>query len=92
MSVEQKIKITNRTGLHARPASQFVQKAEKFNSEIYIKLDDKEANAKSILGVLSLGAGQGSEIILRAEGLDEEEAIRELVNFIEDELPEKEKE
>ncbi|QTL97649.1 HPr family phosphocarrier protein [Iocasia frigidifontis] len=90
MSVEKKVKITNETGLHARPASKFVQKAGGFNSEIIAILNDREVNAKSILGILSLGASKGKEIILKAEGTDEEMAIKELVNYLEVELPKEE--
>lgn len=90
MPVEQKVKISNETGLHARPAAKFVEKSKKYNSEITVALNDKEANAKSILGILSLGAGQGKEITLKAEGADEAEAIKELVNYLEMELPKEE--
>lgn len=90
MSVEKKVKIINETGLHARPASKFVQKAGSFNSVITASLNDREVNAKSILGILSLGAGHGKEIILKAEGTDEEVALKELVNYLEVELPKEE--
>ena len=59
--VEKNFVVKNETGLHARPASLFVQKAAKFKSTIKIKKDGKEGNAKSIISVLSLGASNGSE-------------------------------
>lgn len=79
--ISETITITNETGLHARPASVFVNTAAKFKSELTIQKGEKQVNAKSILGVLSLGISKGSEIILSAQGPDEEEAIRSLVEL-----------
>jgi phosphocarrier protein len=87
MVFEKNVSITNSTGLHARPAAQFVQKASSFESEINIIFEGKEVNAKSIMGVMSLGAGKGSEITLKADGDDSKDAIEDLVNFIEVEMP-----
>ncbi len=86
MTAEKKVKINNETGLHARPASQLVNTAGKFESKIEIVLDDKEVNAKSIMGIMSLGIGKGDEITLRAEGDDAEAAVAAIVEFIEVEL------
>ena len=83
---EKKVIITNKTGLHARPAAQFVQKAGKFDSKIEIVFEEKEVNAKSIMGVMSLGVGKGNEITVRAEGGDADAAVEELVDFIEVEM------
>lgn len=80
--IQSKAKVTNKTGLHARPASLLVNKANEFESNITIEYDGREANGKSILGVMSLGAGQGSEIIIKAEGPDEEDAGKALSDFI----------
>lgn len=90
MASEKNVVITNETGLHARPASQFVQKAGKFKSEIKIVFEDKEVNAKSIMGVMSLGISQGKEITLKADGEDEIEAVNQLENFIKTEMAEEE--
>mgnify|MGYP006308328345 FL=1 len=90
MASEKNVTIVNETGLHARPASQFVQKAGKFKSDIQIVFEDKEVNAKSIMGVMSLGIGQGKEITLKAEWEDEVEAVNELENFIKTEMAEEE--
>ena len=90
MASEKNVIITNETGLHARPASQFVQKAGKFKSEIKIVFEDKEVNAKSIMGVMSLGISQGKEITLKADGEDEVEAVKQLENFIKTEMAEDE--
>ena len=74
--------VKNETGLHARPASQFVQKAAKFKSVIKLKKDGKEANAKSIISVLSLGASKGSEITISCAGDDEQEALSALIELL----------
>ena len=80
---ELNVTITNPVGLHARPASLFVQTAMKYESEVSVTYDGKTKNAKSILGVLSLGVGADSKIILKAEGPDEEDAIKALSELIE---------
>lgn len=79
-------KVINKTGLHARPASEFVGEAKKYSSKITIKRldeDDDEANAKSIVYLLSLGIGQGTEIQIAAQGDDEQQAVDSLVSLIE---------
>lgn len=83
---EKKVKVVNSIGLHARPASLFIQEAIKYTSEIEIIKDEKTYNGKSIMGVLSMSAGQGQEITIRAEGDDEQEAVEALVNLIENKL------
>lgn len=69
-------------GLHARPAAQFVKTAKQFRSEIRVAKGDREANAKSSLNVMTLGAKKGDEIVIRAEGEDAEEAVNALVALI----------
>lgn len=85
------VKIRNETGLHARPASKFVQKADKYNSKIEIIFENNEVNAKSIMGVMSLGINKGNEFTVKAEGNDSKEAIEELSYFIEYEMIEEDK-
>lgn len=72
---EVNLQITNKVGLHARPAALLVQEANKFSSDVTIILGDSFGDAKSILDVLMLGINRGSEIIIRAEGKDAEQAI-----------------
>lgn len=91
MAYEKEVLIKNKSGLHARPASLFVKKANSYEAEINIVLNGKEVSAKSILGVMSLGAKQGSRIVLKAEGEDAREAVEELALFIEKDLLEEEK-
>ncbi len=74
--------VQHKAGLHARPAALFVQTANKFKSNIRVQHGDREANAKSIMGVLTLGASQGAVVTIRAEGEDAQQALdglRELV-------------
>jgi phosphotransferase system HPr (HPr) family protein len=70
--------IKNKVGLHARPASLFVREAAKFKSAITVFCGEKQANAKSILNVLALGANQGALVTIRAEGEDAEAALQAL--------------
>lgn len=85
---QAKITITNETGLHARPANQFVQTASQFDSSISVAKGENKVDAKSILGILTLGAGKGAEIILKAEGTDEDKAIQVLSDLFESGLGE----
>lgn len=74
--------IQNQVGLHARPATFFIQKANNFKSSIWVSKDERKVNAKSLLGVLSLGIIKGTTITITAEGEDEAEAIENLVELI----------
>jgi phosphotransferase system HPr (HPr) family protein len=86
--VEKKVQITNRLGLHARPAAMVVQKANKFKSEITLQKEDLEVNAKSILSVMALAAEVGSIVTIKAQGEDEAEAVEELAKFFEEKFGE----
>ena len=74
--------IQNSEGLHARPATFFIQKANSFKSSIWVEKGDRRVNAKSLLGVLSLGIVQDMEITLLADGEDENEALEGLIELI----------
>ena len=80
----QEITVNNEVGLHARPATFFIQKANEFKSGIWVEKDDRRVNAKSLLGVLSLGIVKGTAITLIADGSDEKEAVSALVELVED--------
>jgi len=84
----EEITITNSVGLHARPASVFVQTSNKFNSDIQVEYDQKTANAKSILQVLSLGVKRGGTISLKIQGTDEDQAFSTLKELILDKFGE----
>ena len=74
--------VNNQVGLHARPATFFIQKANEFKSSIWVEKDERRVNAKSLLGVLSLGIVKGTAINLIADGADENEAVEALVALI----------
>lgn len=80
--VSKEIVVQNQVGLHARPATFFIQKANEFSCSIWIAKDERKVNAKSLLGVLSLGVTRGTNITLTADGADEEKAIDELANLV----------
>lgn len=82
----QEVTINNEVGLHARPATYFIRKANEFKSGIWVEKDERRVNAKSLLGVLSLGVVQGTVISLIADGVDEAEAIDGLVELLENGL------
>ncbi len=76
--IQETLIVRNRAGLHTRPAAMLVKLAAKFKSDIYLNRDGYDINAKSIIGVMTLAAEQGSELLLTAEGADEADAITEL--------------
>jgi len=76
--------VNNQVGLHARPATFFIQKANEFKCSIWVEKDERRVNAKSLLGVLSLGIVKGTDINLIADGVDEKEAVESLVTLISD--------
>ena len=80
--ISRDIVITNTSGLHARPATFFIQKANSYKAAIWIEKDDRKVNAKSLLGVLSLGIAKGMTVTLIADGQDEDTAIAGLVELI----------
>ena len=80
--VSRDVTIVNSVGLHARPATFFIQKANSYKASVWIEKDDRRVNAKSLLGVLSLGVTKGISITILAEGPDEEQAVNDLVAMI----------
>ena len=80
--ITRDIVITNTSGLHARPATFFIQKANSYRASVWVEKDDRKVNAKSLLGVLSLGIAKGMTVTLIADGPDEETAITGLVELI----------
>lgn len=83
MMLEKEVKILNSLGIHARPASMIVKLASKFDSHIELEKDNVRVNAKSIMGVLMLASEEGDKIKIIANGKDEEEAVKALVELIE---------
>ena len=80
--ISREVTIKNSIGLHARPATFFIQKAIGFKSSVWIEKDDRKVNAKSLLGVLSLGIVGGTNIKIIADGADEENAVDGLVALV----------
>ena len=76
--ISRSVQINNNVGLHARPATFFIQKANSYRSSIWVEKDDRRVNAKSLLGVLSLGIVKGMTITLIADGPDEADALEGL--------------
>ncbi len=79
---ERETKVGPEEGLHARPAAQFVKRAKQFSAEIVVRKGDEEANAKSSLKIMTLGARKGDTIVIRAEGDDAQEAVDALTELI----------
>lgn len=86
--ITKEVVIENQVGLHARPATFFIQKANEFKSSIWVEKDDRRVNAKSLLGVLSLGIVKDTAISIIADGADEAEAIATLAELIDSDFSE----
>lgn len=78
----KEVTVQSQVGLHARPATFFIQKANEFSSNVWIEKEERRVNAKSLLGVLSLGIAKGTAIVLSAEGSDEQEAVEALAELV----------
>ena len=81
--VSNEVTVQNSVGLHARPATFFIQKANEFRSSIWIEKEERRVNAKSLLGILSLGIIGGTQIKIIADGADEQAAVNALVELVE---------
>ncbi|MDD5424571.1 MAG: HPr family phosphocarrier protein [Candidatus Omnitrophica bacterium] len=86
MIAEKKITIRNKSGLHARPAAVFVQVANKYDSEVIVKKGKLEVNGKSIMGILMLAAGKNSQVTMKIDGDDAEQAMAELEQVLSGDL------
>lgn len=84
--VKKEMTITNDIGLHARPATFFIQRANTFKSSVWIEKDERRVNAKSLLGVLSLGIAKGMVVTIIADGVDENEAVDNLISLVQNGL------
>lgn len=79
----KEVEVQNQVGLHARPATFFIQKANEYKSSIWVEKEERRVNAKSLLGVLSLGVVGGTTIKIIADGPDEQVAVEDLVKLVE---------
>ncbi len=86
--IERKVTVTNRAGIHARPAAMIVQTASRFQSKVILGKDNEEINAKSIMGIITLGAGYDTELTMKVEGSDEQEAADALASLFENRFQE----
>lgn len=82
-SCEKKFTVRNKLGLHARPAATFVQLANKFQSDVFIRKGRQKVNGKSIMGLMTLAAGPGSQVIISVQGLDAEKAMESITKLFE---------
>ena len=80
--ITKKIKIQIQNGLEARPVAVLVQVASQYNSSIYVECEDKKVNAKSIMGMMTLGLGAGEKVVISADGEDEEAAIKSIEKYL----------
>lgn len=85
---EKEVTVQNQVGLHARPATFFIQKANEFKSNIWVEKDERKVSAKSLLGVLSLGITRGSNVKIVADGNDEVNAVNALTTLVGSEFTE----
>lgn len=86
--VEKEVTIKNRAGVHARPAAMIVQTASRFDSNVFIEKDSEKINAKSIMGIITLGAGYKTQLKILCEGSDEQEALDAMVHIFENRFEE----
>lgn len=85
---EKEVTVQNQVGLHARPATFFIQKANEFKSNIWVEKDERKVSAKSLLGVLSLGITRGTNVKIVADGNDEVNAVNALTTLVGSEFTE----
>jgi len=86
--IQQEIVIRNKLGLHARAAAKLVHLANRYSAAVRLRRDHQEVNAKSILGILLLAAGPGTTVVLSCDGADESEALKALIQLVEDRFDE----
>ena len=86
--VSKEVTIKNRAGIHARPAALLVQRANEFESQIYYEKDHNRINGKSIMGIITLGAGYNTRLTISAEGPDEAEAVEAIIQLFENRFEE----
>jgi len=84
----QEVTIKNRAGIHARPAALIVQTANEYKCEIFLEKDNNSINAKSIMGIITLGAGYNSIVVVKTDGSDEDDALQAIVKLFENRFEE----
>lgn len=86
--IQATLKINNKLGLHARASAKFTKLAASFQSEVFVSRNDRRVNAKSIMGVMMLAAGMGTEVVVDADGIDEQQAVDALSALVLDKFGE----
>ncbi len=81
-TLSREIEVTNKLGIHARPAAMFVKVANRFDSEVFVEKDGEKVNGKSIMGLMMLAAGPGSRLTVEAYGTDAKQALEEIESLI----------
>lgn len=81
-NISRELVVTNKMGIHARPAAMFVKVASKFDADVFVEKDGERVNGKSIMGLMMLAAGHGSVVTVIAEGSDAEEALKALQDLV----------
>ncbi|MCE9519971.1 MAG: HPr family phosphocarrier protein [Verrucomicrobia bacterium] len=82
MTCSKEFSIVNKMGMHARPAAQFVKRANRYQCDVWVEKDDEQVNGKSIMGLMMLAAGQGAKLLITTDGHDAEDAMKELGELI----------
>jgi len=82
LKIKKEVVVSNKLGIHARPAAMFVKIANKFSCDVYVEKDDERVNGKSIMGLMMLAAGQGSKLTIKCEGPDADKVMEELEELI----------
>ncbi|MBU0905517.1 MAG: HPr family phosphocarrier protein [Planococcaceae bacterium] len=83
--LDRQVEVTLKSGLQARQAALFVQEANRYQADVFLQKDDKKVNAKSIMGIMSLAISKGSQVVISADGSDEEQAVSGLIAMIQKE-------
>ncbi|ADQ13647.1 HPr family phosphocarrier protein [Halanaerobium hydrogeniformans] len=86
MAFEKDVKIKNKTGMHAKPAADFVKKVNKYSSKISVIFEGKEVNAKDVMAVMGLGVAKGNQITIKAEGDNAKTAVEEIIDFVKNDM------
>ncbi|RQD78769.1 MAG: HPr family phosphocarrier protein [Halanaerobium sp. MSAO_Bac5] len=86
MAFEKEVKIRNKTGMHAKPAADFVKKVNQYSSAISVSFDGKEVNAKDVMALMGLGVAKGNQITIKAEGDNAKTIVEEIITFVENDM------
>ena len=86
MTFKKEVKIRNKTGMHAKPAADFVKKVNQYSSQISVTFEGKEVNAKDVMALMGLGVAKGNQITIKAEGENAKKAVEEIIDFVKNDM------